>query len=289
MKKEQMPIRYEELKWERMWKWVMQNSSYRGQQEDLVKYWDGRAKSYNEWIWQSNRAEKFISNLPIDKNFSVLDIGAEPGTLAIPLAKLVKHITVVEPSIGMLSCLKENANKERIDNISCINKRWEDVEPGKDIGMYDLVIASYSLSMPDIKEAILKMDEVARCGVYLFHFAGRNTQKEYGELWSKVHNKEYKPGPDYIYLYNLLYQIGIYANVEISETEHKREFSTLEEGISYWKELLNVYTQEAEKHIKSYLEKRIEKEDGKIILKQNYKSAMIWWRKDEKSNRNKEN
>jgi 16S rRNA A1518/A1519 N6-dimethyltransferase RsmA/KsgA/DIM1 with predicted DNA glycosylase/AP lyase activity len=42
----------------------------------------------------------------------VPDIGAGPGTLAIPLAPRVKEITAVEPGAGMVSILQERAARE---------------------------------------------------------------------------------------------------------------------------------------------------------------------------------
>ncbi len=39
----------------------------------------------------------------------MLDIGAGPGTLAIPLSPLVKEITAVEPGAGMVEILRKHA------------------------------------------------------------------------------------------------------------------------------------------------------------------------------------
>ena len=109
----------------------------------------------------------------------------------------MKHVTVVEPSSGMLTCLRENAINEGLNNITCINKKWEDAVPGEDLGEYDVVIASYSLAMLDIKKALLKMHKVARHSVCLFTFVGDNMW-DYTELWPVLYNETYKSGPDYI-------------------------------------------------------------------------------------------
>lgn len=93
-----------------------------------------------------------ISRIEIEPDCRVHDIGAGPGTTAIPLAKVVNGVTVVEPSNGMLARLKENVSKHNLANITYIPKKWEDVEIGKDIeaGGHDIVIASHSLVMKDI-------------------------------------------------------------------------------------------------------------------------------------------
>jgi FkbM family methyltransferase len=92
----------------------------------------------------------------------VLDIGAGPGTLAIPLAPRVKEITVIEPGKGMVDLLKENMKKDGITNITCIEKRWEDIDINTDIsGKYDIVLSSLSLTMEDIRQSLAKMNSVS--------------------------------------------------------------------------------------------------------------------------------
>ena len=74
-----------------------------------------------------------LDGLTVTRDSRVLDIGAGPGTLAIPLAPRVKEVTAVEPGAGMVSILQERAAREGITNIRCIQKRWEDVDPALDL------------------------------------------------------------------------------------------------------------------------------------------------------------
>ncbi|MCX6686610.1 MAG: class I SAM-dependent methyltransferase, partial [Methanoregula sp.] len=100
------------------------------------------------------RVKMTIAGLDINRQSRVLDIGAGPGTLAIPLAPLVEQITAIEPGKGMVDLLYENMKKEGITNITCIRKRWEDIDPAVDLdGQYDIVVASLSLTMEDIRES----------------------------------------------------------------------------------------------------------------------------------------
>jgi len=122
--------------------YTMKNASWRKHRGNNTEFWNKRARQYNESLKDNERPEKIISKLDIDPSHTVLDIGAGPGTLTIPLAKKVKHVTVVEPSSGMLACLNENAVNEGLNNITCINKKWEDAIPGEDLDKYDVVIAS---------------------------------------------------------------------------------------------------------------------------------------------------
>jgi len=267
------------IDWNKMWMEAMENASMRTRRGDMTEFWDKRARRFCQSIKDDERPAQIISKLDIDPKCTVLDIGAGPGTLTIPLAKIVKHVTVVEPSGGMLACLEENAANEGLENITCINRKWEDVHPGEELDEYDVVIASYSLSMMDMATALLKMNTVARQSVHLFTFAG-DRMWDYTELWPKLHGEEYRAGPDYIYLYNILYQIGIRADVEISTTEHKQRFSNMEEAVEQWKENLGISTPEAEDVIRLYLTAKLVREDGSLWSINTMKAASICWRKD---------
>ncbi|RLG34181.1 class I SAM-dependent methyltransferase [Methanosarcinales archaeon] len=271
----------EDIDWTGMWKELMQNASWsrRRRGSDMINFWDKRARRYSESIKRHNHAKRIIAKLDIDPECTVLGIGAGPGTLAIPLAKMVRHITAIDPSKGMLEYLKENAVSEGLKNITCINKKWEDVAIGRDIAEHDIVIASHSITMLDIKEALSKMNDAAKRYVYIFTFAGARMW-DYNTLWPKIYGEEYQPGPDYIYLYNVLYEMGIYANVEITNSEYKQQFSNLDEVVAQWKENLDVLTPDAEEVIRSHLSENLIEGDGALWSKREMRSAMIWWRKN---------
>ena len=104
------------------------------------------------------------------------------------------------------------------------------------MGEHDLVIASYSLSFLDMREALLKMDQLAKRQVILYWFAGVPS-------WERIRVDLY-PGrslggstlchPMSDVLYNLLYRaLGVYADVQVLQgTAFPREYESLEEGIS---------------------------------------------------------
>ena len=77
-------------------------------------------------------------------------------------------------------------------NSRCINRKWEDVEIGTDIAEHDIVLASHSLTMLDIKEAVSKMNDVAKRYVYIFTFAGAQIW-DYNTLRPKLYSEKYQP------------------------------------------------------------------------------------------------
>jgi len=280
----QMFLHMNQIDWDELWKRAILDASWMRWRRDPVEFWNRRSEWYNKAVkGRVERTQGIIAKLDLDPECMVLDIGSGPGTFTIPIAKIVKHATAIDISKGMLTCLRENAEKEGVRNIACINKKWEDVELGNDIEEHDIVIASYSLfAMLDIKEALLKMDRVARKTVYLLTSAGEQTSN-YNKLWPKLYGEEYVPGPDYIYIVNVLYQIGICANVEILEYEYKQHFSSLDEAVEYWMNNFDEVPPGAEEIIREYIAELLIEEEDAFWSKQKTKTALIWWHKEKES------
>lgn len=280
----QMFLHMNQIDWNELWKRAILDASWMRRRKDPVEFWNRRSEWYNEAVTgRVERTQGIIAKLNPDPECMVLDIGSGPGTFTIPIAKIVKHATAIDISKGMLTCLRENAKKEGVGNITCINKKWEDVELGNDIEEHDIVIASYSLfAMLDIKEALLKMDRLARKTVYLLTSAGEQTSN-YNKLWPKLYGEEYVPSPDYIYIVNVLYQIGISANVEILEYEYKQRFSSLDEAVEYWLNNFDEVPPGAEEIVREYIAELLIEEEDAFWSKQKTKTAMIWWQKEKES------
>ena len=101
------------------------------------------------------RVAETIAGLPLTPGSRILDIGAGPGTLALPIAPCVREVVAVEPAEGMVAVLEEHLARNGINNIRTVRKRWEDIDPARDLdGEFELVLASFSITMDEIGEAL---------------------------------------------------------------------------------------------------------------------------------------
>jgi SAM-dependent methyltransferase len=278
------------IDWNEMWK-VMRSGHYRrrAHEEDPGSMWDKRAKEFNKsWMQNRERAEKQIANLDLKPEYTVLDVGAGTGRLAIPIAKRVKTVTAIDQSKGMLECLQENMEKEGATNVVCVNKRWEDVEVGVDIEPHDVVLACHSLGMLDIQEALTKMDAAAKKYVYILTSAGRwmgDGEEEEG-LWKAIFGERHRTrawGSDYMFFCNLLHDMKIYANVDIRDAESEQRYESLDEAVTKWKEMRDIPA-EKEDVLREHLSRILVEDDGTgtLCFKRKTKSATIWWQKAER-------
>ncbi len=150
-----------DIDWNEIWKSQMKRSRESSPGRDCARIWSSKESALRFWDMckkEQNRIERVIWETDITEKSRVLDIGAGPGTLAIPLAQKATHVTAVEPADGMCSVMREKMAEYGVENITIVQKRWEEVDVASDLDPpYDVVVASFSLGMFDIRNAIEKM------------------------------------------------------------------------------------------------------------------------------------
>jgi len=280
-----LPCNYGDIDWNEVWK--AKQDRYEGARipGDSSHDWNKKENAERYASQSEGEFEKRIrltlAGLSVNRSTRILDIGSGPGTLAIPLAPQVQEITAVEPGEGMVSALEQRAKRAGIANIHCVPKVWEDVNPEKDIdGPYDLVIASLSLTMRDIREAVLKMDTVSCGDICLYWFVDLPFwEKMYADLSRPLHGKSYCAGPKADCLWNVLFQAGIYANIEMLPLDKEYRFPSREEMTTFFRKRFGVRTKKQEKVLDAYLGPLIQEDANGVIVSGESTFAKIWWRK----------
>ena len=181
------------------------------------------------------RLEKTLANLEITSDMTVLDIGAGPGNLSIPMAKKAAWVTTVEPSSGMNEVMVDQIADSGVTNITQIRAAWEDVDLNALTPPYDLVVASLSLGMPDLAGSIEKMNQVCSQEVALFWHAGIPEWEDMPRaLWPDIFGKPYYGGPKSDIIFQLLYQRGIYPEVRVFSNYFCEIFDSMEAAVTYY-------------------------------------------------------
>jgi ubiquinone/menaquinone biosynthesis C-methylase UbiE len=271
------------IDWNEIWKEQMARHNEMSNGMDCASYWDDEveAKYYWEMVKEKrDLIEGMVQMMGISSTSRVLDIGAGPGTLAIPLSKKVAYVTAVEPSGAMFNVLRKNIEENGLDNIDCVQKRWEEVDVESDLDSpYDLIVASFSLGMTDIKAAIQKMMKVSSGRVYLAWFAGEPSwEKHSRELSTLLYGKNLsQPVPRSDVLFNVLCQMGIFPNVMVFPFELSRRFSSFEEAVDYFANQLRAKTDDQRSALGEALSQILEENEGSSVLKISSINMMIWW------------
>jgi len=110
------------IDWNSVWKLTLLSSRQGNLENGYEK--EETAERYDRSEIARRDGERRAAGLEIDPSWSVLDIGAGPGTLALPLSRRARQVTAVEPSSAMVKRLEMHIAEEGISNIRILPKRW---------------------------------------------------------------------------------------------------------------------------------------------------------------------
>lgn len=265
-----------EIDWNRIcWEARKQKSSPSG----ATAYWDKRAPAFARNSSKSDYSVKFLRLLEVKPHWTLLDVGCAAGTLAIPLAERVKQITALDISGNMLALLRDRCRKMNVTTIQTVQGAWEDDWSALGVGEHDVALASRSLITEDFEGALTKLNKAARKRVYLSTIVGDgpHDRRIYRAL-----GRDLNPGPDYIYLYNLLYRMGIRANVNFISYQERNTYESPEEAFTTLSSKLEVTAPEEAVILQTFLKEHLVCKEGKWLMSypRNICWAVIWWDKE---------
>jgi SAM-dependent methyltransferase len=249
-------------------------------------FWNKRAPSFAKHVRESPYVTDFLEIMAPRPHWSVLDVGCGAGTLALPLAAMVRRVTAIDFSEVMIDILADRCRQDVITNVSLHILGWQDDWDAAGIERHDVVIASRSLVVEDLRAAINKLASKARHRVIISSLVGD------GPFDRKIFEAIGRPldrGPDYICVYNLLYQMGILADVtfvgnKASEKvfpELNKVYSNIEEAVRGYHWMIDDMTIEEEARLRIFLEQHLMKRDGGYCLSYHHpvRWAIISWSK----------
>jgi SAM-dependent methyltransferase len=211
--------------------------------------------------------------------WTVLDVGSGPGTLALPLARQVRKVTAMDYSSQMLAILKQQADNEKLFNIEAVEAAWDDNWQEIGIIPHDAVIASRSLTVDDLAAALVKMNQWARKAVFVTDRVGATPFDP--EAFAAV-GREFSPGPDYIYAVNILYQLGIHAKVDFISLPEVTILASREDAQASYAWMFDRLTPGEEQKLATYVDSRLTRTaDGQYRLTRRTPPqwAFIHWEK----------
>ncbi len=241
--------------------------------------WDQRATSFSRRAPDSSYEDRVLQLLAPPRSWSVLDVGSGAGTLAVPLASRVTSVTALDFSPAMLDQLRRRCAEDGIVNVSAVLGRWEDDWERLGIGMHDLALASRSMVVEDLHAAVTKLDRAALRMVCISAPAGGGSQDR--RVFDAV-GRPFQPGPDYIYVYNLLHQMGIFANVSFISQDQWRVYESREAGLEAMRWMLRDVTPAELERLRAYVEAELVRHEHgwRLRAPSTVRWAVIWWTKD---------
>ena len=249
------------LDWNRLWKKAKEKKSWKSKK---AADWDRRAEGFARRTAGSIYIDHFLRLLDPQPDWSVLDMGCGPGTLALPLAERVRQVSAVDFSAEMLKILNEKAQKKGLTNIRTHHCSWQDDWQQCGIGNHDVAIASRSMSVPDLREALDKLTNHAR---YLVAVTDRVGHGPFDAAAFDAIGRTIQSGPDYIYTVNLLHQMGYLPRVDYIELEQELRYADFEEALQSYLWMFREITGQEKKRLQKYLQSiTTTADDGSVLV-----------------------
>jgi SAM-dependent methyltransferase len=275
------------IDWNAMW----QEESGRAHWKDNMSskaLWDKRADGFDKRINRVKEGEprdkddyisKILDHIEVKPGWTVLDIGCGPGTLAIPLAHKAKSVTGLDISTEMLKRLTANAEKIGLDNIKPMNSAWQDAFNDGMVGGHDVVVASRSLMSGDMKSALSYIVTIARQAAYIT-FPIVHLPFDF-EVYAAI-GRNKKKHPPYIYILNMLYQMGINANLEVLYSKVNTQFPSVEQAMEDIQWRTDPFTPAEKTKLRRFMEKKFAEQKSAPPFTHEGKSqwALVWWLKE---------
>lgn len=202
-------------------------------------YWDRRARRYHDSTKDTVASDPFFNRLRsiITPQTSVLDVGAGSGRFALALAPLTRQVIAVEPNAAMLDYLRQDAVALNLTNVSYSHNTWQ--EAPADL-QADIVICSHVLyPIRDIVPFLAKLQRAARQSCYIYMRA-TPIDVLMAHLWKHFHGDARCYSPSYIHALDVLFAMGIYANVEVVSVPASLRYPSLDVAVEELAELLIV-------------------------------------------------
>jgi len=279
--------------WQALWEETIAESSYNKRRADLSETdwinffidscWKNEKNHFNsilnfdallsdeDFLVEFDKLKRFVN-----RDSTVIDIGAGIGRLAIPIARIADKVTVLEPSKTNLMFLQENAKRTGVNNLVYAESLWSDFAIHE---KYDLVFSVWSPAIRD-PSSLLKMHQASKGYCALVTSAAPYGNTDFlDHVYPLIRNEPYNPIYSYIHIMSALNKHGIYPNVETWNAHAEITHENMDKALNYWKAFLVYYsdvTEEMEEKLRQYYQSRMNP-DGTYNYSSNGVACMIWW------------
>ncbi|HTK08272.1 MAG TPA: class I SAM-dependent methyltransferase [Ktedonobacteraceae bacterium] len=200
-------------------------------------FWQRRAGGFHRATRDSALQDPFFQRVraEVSSENDLLDVGAGTGRFTLALAPFVSHIVAVEPSDAMLKYLQQETETQGLTNISYQATTWQ---AAPDTLQADIVICSHVLyPIREVDQFLKKLYAATRQTCYLYMRATPIDALS-AHLWQYFHGEERIFSPSYIHALDILFELDLYADVEIVRTSSTLHFASLDDAVEEMLEML---------------------------------------------------
>ncbi|ANY75252.1 hypothetical protein BBD41_23225 [Paenibacillus ihbetae] len=210
----------------------------------------------------------------IEPTDHVLEIGPGWGNYTFAAAEKATSLTCVDSSRTVIHHLRKESKRLGLERTRYIHAKWEESVPNE---RFDVVFGiNCYYRMQEIDRALINMNNASKRWAII----GLTTGPEKPHLW-EIHRKlGYKvkfQRRDYIYLTNLLYELGIDVNCKMLNLERTYRYDSEEQLLKdNLAPILDAdYDRKAAEKILKHF---VTEENGGFLYRHRFKAALLYWK-----------
>lgn len=189
-------------------------------------FWDRRARNFHGATKDTITADPLYQRLleRVSDQDTLLDVGAGTGRFTLALAPHVKEVLAIEPNATMLGYLQQGVAEKKLNHVTWLQNTWQEAPHLQ----ADYVICSHVLyPIKEISLFLQKLRIATRKSCFLT-LRGTQLEEAMEPLWQYFHGEPRCLQPSYIHALDVLFELGIYANVEIVQTPNSLRYASPE-------------------------------------------------------------
>ena len=270
------------LLWKELVEW--QARTHQGEQSSEADsdHWRGKAQAFDDgvkerWVKPDSHRDFILSLLRDSKDATVLDIGAGTGGWAVPMARLARRVTAIEPSSEMIRFMKQNLEQEAIRNVEVVQGTWPDGRKG--VGTHDFSLCSHSMyGCPDLPSFVHAMSDATRKTCLMLMRAPSHDgimARAAMRIWGQPHDS-----PNFQVAYGAMLQMGVYAHVFMGTLDQWKPWTSasLEEAVAEVKRRLGLASpSEHDPFLRDLIGSRLNWQEGKYVWPREVRPVLMYW------------
>lgn len=240
-------------------------------------FWTGQSKQFataSQRVPQPDSFMRFV--LPrLRSSDTVLDIGAGTGRYVPTLAGAAARVLALEPSAAMRAHLEQRIADEHLANVAVIAEGW----PEADVPPCDVTISAHVVyGVSEIGPFLERMNRVTRRAAFLL----LNAQPPaffVSSFWQRIYGEPRLPLPGLLECVNVLYQLGIPANLSLIAPPSRFTYADEDEAITDIRRRLRLQDHTHDDTIRDELGHVFQRDaSGRLVLRNRAASVgVLWW------------
>jgi SAM-dependent methyltransferase len=166
----------------------------------------------------------------LDRSDTLIDIGGGAGRYAVPISRVARHVTLVEPSPAMAEQARQAFAAAGRDNYTLVEREWPLTGRRRPDPATAVLMANMLSPFEDIEAFLTPAITLAERWLFIVHGGINDAAGMIGDVIEEFHGERRVRQPGLADLIPALHDLEVYPDVEMSARRFDRSYADLDEA-----------------------------------------------------------